>query len=107
MRVGLFCQGAIRWWVTLIVSWAVDREQLLKLTDAYKERIYERLLELVPERMAALERSVFESKATEEVLALVYMQGAHEALDAFDMSEFLRAVARESGGTEAETGLEA
>ncbi len=84
----------------------MDRAQLLLLANAYKKRIYERLLELVPERVAALDRSVFEVKATEEVLARVHMQGAAEALDAFDMSELLRAVARESSGAETETGLE-
>ncbi len=85
----------------------VNQDQLFKLTDAYKESIYQKLLELLPERMANLDRAVFEGKSTEEVLALVYMQGVAEALDAFNMSELLRAVARENGGAEAETGLEA
>ena len=85
----------------------MNKDQLFKLTDAYKESIYQKLLEQLPERMANLDRAVFEGKSTEEVLALVYMQGVTEALDAFDMSELLRAVARESGGAEAETGLEA
>lgn len=68
----------------------IDKAQLLLLADAYKEQIYTRLLELVPGRMARLDRSVFEGKSTEEILALVYMQGVAEALDAFDMDELLR-----------------
>jgi hypothetical protein len=69
----------------------MDREQLLLLTDAYKEQIVTRLHELVSSRLAQLDRSVFENKTTEEVLALVYMQGVAEALDAFDMAELLKA----------------
>jgi hypothetical protein len=69
-----------------------DRTRLLQTTTAYKERIYAKLLELLPERMARLDRGAFEGKTTEEVLALVYMQGVAEALDAFDMGELLRAL---------------
>lgn len=83
----------------------MERDRLLELTDAYKESIYQKLLELLPERMAALDRGELEGKATEEVLALIYMQGAAEALDAFDMDELLRAVAHEGGA--AGDGLEA
>lgn len=53
----------------------MDKAQLLLLTDAYKEQIFTKLHELVPGRVAQLDRGVFESKITEEVLALVYMQG--------------------------------
>ncbi len=74
----------------------MDKAQLLLLTDAYKEQIFSKLLELVPGRVARLDRSGFEDKTTEEVLALVYMQGIAEALDAFDMNELLRAIAREN-----------
>ncbi len=77
----------------------MDKTQLLLLTDAYKEQIYTKLLELVPDRLGQLDRGVFEGKTTEEVLALVYVQGAAEALDAFDMDELLRAVARASLST--------
>lgn len=60
--------------------------------DAYKERIYQGLLELLPKRMARLDHGAFEGKTTEEVLALVYMQGVAEALDAFDLNEMLQAL---------------
>ncbi len=77
----------------------MDKTQLLLLTDAYKEQIYTKLLELVPDRLGRLDRSVFEGRTTEEVLALVYIEGVAEALDAFDMDEQLRAVARASLST--------
>ena len=69
----------------------MDDVQFLQLANAYKEQIYTKLLELVPDRLARLDESVPEGKTSEEVLALVYMQGAAEALDAFDMVELLRA----------------
>ncbi len=69
----------------------MDKAQLFLLADAYKEQIYTKLHELVPGRIARLERSVFEGKTTEEVLGLVYMQGVGEALDAFSMAELLNA----------------
>lgn len=68
-----------------------DRTRLLQTTTAYKEQIYTKLLELLPERMARLDRGAFEGKTTEEVLALVYMQGVAEALDAFEIGELLQA----------------
>ncbi len=74
----------------------MDKNQLLLLTDVYKEQIFSGLRELVPGRVARLDRSGFEVKTTEEVLELVCMQGVAEALDAFDMSELLRAIAREN-----------
>ncbi len=74
----------------------MDTDQLLLLTDTYKEQIFSKLRELVPGRMARLDRSGFKGKTTEEALELVYMQGVAEALDVFDMSELLRAIARES-----------
>jgi hypothetical protein len=67
----------------------INRAQLLLLADAYKEQIFFRLHELVPGRMGRLDRSVFKGKATEEVLALVYMQGVAEALYAFDVADLL------------------
>ena len=69
----------------------MDNAQLLLLADAYKEQIYTKLLELVPSRLERLDPSVLAEKTFEEVLALVYMQGAAEALDAFDMTELLGA----------------
>lgn len=78
----------------------------MQIATAYKEQIYTKLLELIPERMASLDRSVFEGKTTEEVLTLTYMQGVGEALDAFDVNELLREVALKSGNAETE-GLEA
>lgn len=74
----------------------MDREQLLLLANAYKEQIYARLLEMVPKRLVTLDPDVLEGKTTEEMLTLVYMQGVAEALDAFDMAELLRAIAREA-----------
>ena len=65
--------------------------QLCLLADAYKEQIFEKLLKLVPSRLERLDRAVFEGKTTEEVLALIYMQGVAEALDAFDIDELLEA----------------
>jgi hypothetical protein len=70
--------------------------QLFLVASRHKEEIFSKLHELVPERLARLDRTVFEGKTTEEVLALVYMQGVAEALDAFDMRELLRTIARES-----------
>lgn len=78
----------------------MDKDQLLLLADAYKEQIHTKLLELVPSRLERLDRGVFEGKTTEEVLALVYMQGVAEALDAFNMEELLRAIARAEGNPE-------
>lgn len=69
----------------------MDRAQLLLLADAYKEQIFAKLHELVLGRVARLDRAVFEGKTTEEVLALIYMQGVAEALDGFDVAELLRA----------------
>lgn len=69
----------------------MENTQLLSLANAYKEQIYTKLHELMPNRLARLDRSVFEGKTAEEVLALVYMQGVAEALDAFDLAELLRA----------------
>jgi len=46
-----------------------------------------------------LTAAFLEGKTTEKVPELVYMQGVAEALDAFDMSELLRAIARESEST--------
>lgn len=74
----------------------MDREELLTLASAYKEQIYARLLETVPKRLATLDLDVLEGKTTQEMLILVYMQGIAEALDAFDMAELLRAIAREA-----------
>lgn len=68
-----------------------DKAQLLLLANAYKEQISSKLHGLVPGRIARLDRNVFEGKTTEEVLALVYMQGVAEALDAFSMNELLKA----------------
>ncbi len=82
----------------------MDKEHLFQLTDAYKEQIFTKLYELVPSRMAKLDHDAFTDKTTEEVLVLTYMQGVGEALDAFDMSELLREVARadaEKSGLEA------
>lgn len=87
------------------LAYEMDAQAVLKLANSYKEQIFTKLRTTLPERMANLDRSVFEGKTTEEVLALVYMQGAAEALDAFDMTELLRAVARESGAVA--EGLEA
>lgn len=65
--------------------------QLRLLADAYKEQIFEKLLALVPSRLERIDRVVFEDKTTEEVLALIYMQGVAEALDAFDIDELSEA----------------
>ena len=65
--------------------------QLLLLANAYKEQIREKLLKLVPDRLAQLDPGVFEGRTAEEVLALIYMQGVAEALDAFDIAELLQA----------------
>ena len=65
--------------------------QFLLLAEAYKEQIHAKLLKLVPDRLAQLDPNVFEGRTSEEVLALIYMQGVSEALDAFDMAELLRA----------------
>lgn len=62
-------------------------KRLLELADAYKEQIFTKLHELAPGRIARLDRSVFDDKGTEAVLALVYLQGVAEALDAFDVAE--------------------
>jgi hypothetical protein len=78
----------------------MDKEHLFRLADAYKVQIYTKLHALVPSRVAQLERSVFEDKMTEDVLALVYMQGVAEALDAFDMDELLREIALASNASE-------
>ncbi len=64
----------------------------LTLADAYKEQIHAKLFELVPERITRIDSGVFDGKTTEEVLALMYMQGVTEALDAFDVSGLLRVV---------------
>ncbi len=69
----------------------IDKAQLLLLADAYKEQISTKLHELVLGRVARLDRSVFAGKTTEEVLALVYMQGVAETLDVFDVAELLKA----------------
>ena len=69
----------------------MDESRFLTLADAYKTQIHTKLLELVPERLGRLDASVVEGKTTDEVLALIYMQGVAEALDAFDMDELLRA----------------
>lgn len=74
----------------------MEKEQLLLLADAYKEQVFAKLLELVPRRVATLDPSVLEGKVTEEILALVYMQGVTEALNTFDMAELLKAIAREA-----------
>lgn len=79
----------------------MDKEQLLLLADAYKEQIFAKLREMVPRRVATLDPGVLEGKATEEILALVYMQGVAEALDAFDMAELLRTIAREAHDSDA------
>ena len=69
----------------------MNNAQILLLADAYKKRIHEKLLKLVPDRLAQLDPGVFEGRTFEEVLALIYMQGVAEALDAFDMTELLAA----------------
>lgn len=74
----------------------MEKEQLLLLADAYKEQVFAKLLELVPRRVATLDPSVLEGKVTEEILALVYMQGVTEALNTFNMAELLKAIAREA-----------
>ncbi len=83
----------------------MDKEHLLQLADVYKGQIFNKLHKLVSERMERLERSIFEGKTTEEILALIYIQGVAEALDAFDMNELLRAIAR--ADTASESGIEA
>ncbi len=72
----------------------MDEPHFLTLADVYKTQVHTKLLELVPEHLGRLDHAVLESKTTEEVLALMYMQGVAEALDAFDMGELLRAVKR-------------
>ena len=83
--------GAIRVRCLAAKLQVMDNAQLLLLADAYKEQIYTKLLELVLSRLERLDPSVLAEKTFEEVLALVYMQGAAEALDAFDMTELLEA----------------
>lgn len=83
-----------------MISSNMDRENIYDIVDAYKEQIFSKLYELVPSRLERLDRGVFEGKTTEEVLALVYMQGVAEALDAFNMEELLRAIARAEGNPE-------
>ena len=70
---------------------SMDESRLLTLADLYKTQIHTKLLELVPRRLGQLDRTVLEGQTTEEVLALIYMQGVAEALDALDISELLRA----------------
>lgn len=70
----------------------MDESRFLTPADLYKTQIHTKLLELVPERSGRLDHAVLEGKTNEEVLALIYMQGVAEALDAFDMDELLRAV---------------
>ena len=67
----------------------MDEAQLLLLANAYKEQIREKLLILVPDRLAQLDPGVFEGRTSEEVFALIYMQSVTETLDAFDMTKLL------------------
>lgn len=55
----------------------MDKAQLLLLADAYKEQIFSKLHELVPGRMARLDRSVFEGKITED--AYLYARRCRKA----------------------------
>ena len=65
----------------------MDTSRFLRLADLYKEQIYTKLQDLVPDRLGRLEPGVLTGKTTDEALALVYMQGVAEALDAFDVAE--------------------
>ena len=76
----------------------MDAARLLRLAETYKEQILAKPEELAPGRMGRIDRTLLEGKTTEEVLAAIYMQGVAEALDAFSVSELLRASEREGGG---------
>lgn len=47
----------------------MDETRFLTLADRYKEQIYAKLQELVPERLARLEPGVLTGRPTEAVLA--------------------------------------
>lgn len=74
----------------------MDTDRFLCLADLYKEQIYTKLQDLVPDRLGQLEPEVLIDRPTEEVLALIYMQGVAEALDAFDLAELWRAAQKDA-----------
>ena len=80
----------------------MDETRFLTLADRYKKQIYTKLQELVPDRLGRLEPGVLTGRPTEAVLALIYMQGVAEALDAFDPAELWRAAQDDPGLTNVE-----
>ena len=83
----------------------MGKEHLLELADAYKAQIFTKLLELISSRLADWTTVPLRAKRTTEgVLALIYLQGSGEALDAFDIAELLREFARIAA---TESGLKA
>lgn len=70
----------------------MDETRFLTLADQYKEQIYTKLLALAPDRIRRIDPAVLADKTSEEALALIYMQGVAEALDAFDPAELWRAL---------------
>lgn len=76
----------------------MDETCFLTLARRYKEQVYTKLLDLVPDRLGQLDHAALADQTLEETLALIYMQGVAEALDAFDPAELWWA-AREPGLT--------
>ncbi|ADI15614.1 hypothetical protein [Truepera radiovictrix] len=82
----------------------MDARDIVELADAYKLRLFDRLRDRLPERLRAFRGDALKGQAA-DVLTYAYLQGVQDALDAFDMAELLRLIARESGA--AGPGLQA
>jgi hypothetical protein len=74
----------------------MDARDIVELADAYKARLYDRLRDRLPERLRAFREGPLEGRVA-DMLTYAYLQGASDALEAFDMAELLRLIASESG----------
>ncbi len=74
---------------------AEEENKLLVLASAYKEQVYEKLLEFLPKRLERVPLEDLRDLPLAKVLGPMYMQGVGEALDSFSMEELLRALREE------------
>lgn len=72
-----------------------EKQDLIDVFDHYKEQIYGKLLELAAERVQGIAPERLEPPNLPETLALLYMQGVAEALDAVSPAEVVKAMTDE------------
>lgn len=70
----------------------VQKQQLIRHGNLYKERVYAALFEALMQRFAAVDWEALNDYSQEEILQMLYMQGVADALEALDLEALVRAV---------------